>query len=416
LAEIVAGRESTDWRGTCRKGENGCWCMYACVAPNNLRYQDLPLMPLGTEGGPLRRRWSKRLASFDSAPAAGELPAPVEAAADSTMPRWPVVSIVVASYNGGDFLDRNLESLLALDYPPDRRQIVLVDDASDDGSVDRAEARFAEAIDRGELRIVRNKRSLGVPGAYNRGVRASRPEAGYVLKSDNDVLPEPDALKQLVAAAEANPRAGIVGGRIYYHEDRERLQFVGGRLDSITRGPALIGTPPELLRDPAGSPSRWMDVVNSCLALIRRRVFEHAGLFPEFYGRYEYEDYEFTFNARQLGYGALYCPRAVGYHAVSLTSDANDLTTLRLRQRARNGVIFMARCAPRGWLAGFLTYQLAKIPFDFLRHGHPPGTLISGYLEGIRRVRQGGFTTEHLPPPPAPEPRSDLHVVNASGL
>jgi len=386
LAEIVRGGESTTWRKTCREGANGCWCMYACVAPNNLRFQDLPLLPLTRKGWPLKKRWEKRIDSYAGKP-------------DTTLPQaqrptlaqsqeWPFVSMVVASYNGGDFLQETIERLLAVDYPETSRELILVDDASRDGSIEATEQRFATSLDSGALRVVRNPECLGVAGAYNRGVLEADPRVRYLLKSDNDLLIDPNALRELVRLAEANPRAGIVGGRIYYHAEPERIQFLGGNVDSPWRGPALVDTPEELAADPAGADPRYLDVINSCLSLVRREVFERAGLYPEYYGRYEYEDYELAFRARKLGFGSLYCPSAVGHHAVSLTSTANDLGGVRLRLRARNGTLFMSRHTPPSWYARFLLYHLAKIPIDVVRHGHSPWALLSGYAAGFRAARR----------------------------
>lgn len=401
FADVVRGAASERWRATCRKGENGCWCMYACVSPNNLRFQDLPLQPVGRGGAPLGRRWRRRLAELNpEAEARAVLPAPA-AARDPAPGNWPFVSAVLASYNGGEFLERTLDRLWSLAYPAERFEIVLVDDAGTDDSIARARERFAAEIETGRLRIVTNERSLGVAGAYNRGVEHSDPRAAYVLKVDNDLLADPRALAAMVRLAEANPRAGIVGGRIYFHDAPERLQFLGGNLVSALRGPTRMVPPAGLERDPVRAAPCWLDAVNSCLALVRRVVFERAGLYPEFYGRYEYEDYDFAFAARRLGFGSLYCPEAIGHHAVSLTSTANDLAAQRVRLRARNGVLFMSRFAPAGWSALFLAYHLAKIPFDALRRGHSPWALAGGYLDGLRAAR-GACPVRYLAPrPPA---------------
>ncbi|MCD4750115.1 MAG: radical SAM protein [Thermoanaerobaculales bacterium] len=55
--EIARGRLAKDWRTTCQDGENGCWCMYACVAPMNVRNQFLPLVPIFARGFPVGHRW-----------------------------------------------------------------------------------------------------------------------------------------------------------------------------------------------------------------------------------------------------------------------------------------------------------------------------------------------------------------------
>jgi radical SAM protein with 4Fe4S-binding SPASM domain len=397
LAEIIRGGSASGWRQTCREGRNGCWCMYACVAPNNVRFQDLPLLPITRGGWPLKRRWARRVASFAGERRSREATPPPVRPPDAEPREWPFVSIVVASYNGGSFLEQTLARLLELDYPQASREVVLVDDASDDGSIEAVETRFAASSASGALRIVRNARSRGVAGAYNRGVLEASPRARYLLKSDNDVLADKGALRELVRLAEANPRAGIVGGRIYYHAKPDRIQFLGGTLDSPWRGPALLSTPDELAADPAGSDPRYLDVINSCLSLVRREVFERAGLYPEFYGRYEYEDYDFAFRARKIGFGSLYCPTAEGHHAVSLTSTANDLSRVRLYLRARNATVFMSRFTPASWCVRFLAYHLAKLPLDVIRYGHSPWALLSGYAAGVRAALRRDFPNRYLP-------------------
>ena len=412
FADIVRGAESNSWRKTCREVKNGCWCMYACVAPNNLRYQDLPLRPLTRSGWPLKRRWEKRLESLGRQSRERlALPAP-NPPADHADGSVPFVSIVMASLNGGSFLTKSLGGLFALDYPTSSFEVILVDDGGSDDSIAMAEAQFAEQVAAGRLRILRNPRSLGVSGAYNRGIQAARPDAAYMMKIDNDLVPDPAALREFVRLAEANPRAGIVGGRIYYHADPERLYYLGGNLNSRSRGPSLMHTPRDLLQDPPGADPRYLDVISSCMSLVRRELFERVGLYPEFYGRYEYEDYDFAFRARQLGYGSLFCPGAAGYHAVSLTSKTNNLSKIRLRLRARNGTIFMYRFTPRSWFLTFLLYQIAKLPFDLVRHGHSPWNRLSGFVEGLRVVRSGKFPADYLPTRSATPPPDGLPMVD----
>ncbi len=377
FADIVRGGASTAWRRTCRQRENGCWCMYACVAPNNVRNMDLPLVPVGRRGWPVRRRWRRRTAALAENAA---LPEPRRPAEDPAP--WPRVAAVMASYNGGPLLVDAVRAALALDYPRDLFSLVLVDDGSSDGSVDAVREACAEALSAGTLTVVRNPRPTGVAAAYNRGVLAADPRARFYLKLDGDLLAEPGALRALVAAAAANSRAGILGGRVYLHDRPEEVHFLGGDLGRSLRGPALPLTPPDLPRDASGRP-RWLDVINSCMALIRREVFERAGLYPERYGRYEYEDYDLAFRARAVGFGSLYCPAAVGYHAVSLTSRANALGPVRARLRARNGVLFTAAHRSRRHAVAFALYHLAKAPLDALRRGDSFAGLVAGSLAGL---------------------------------
>ena len=414
FAEIVGGTAATGWRALCRAGEHGCACMYACIAPNNVKYQDFPLMPLTRGGWPLRGRWRRRLQRLEEAPVV----VPDGDTETGGAEVDPFVTVVVANYNGGEFLLRSVRALLDLDYPVARREILMVDDASTDGSLDPVREHFFRELESGALRIVVNPKNLGVAGAYNRGVREARPASDFIMKVDNDLLVEPGALRALVDQVRRHPGAGIFGGRILeYDENRgsEPIHYLGGNLVFSPTGRFRFHTPARLLAAGGGAAPRRLDVVNGCMVLVRTAVFRRVGLFPEFYGRYEYEDYDFALKAKRMGFASLYCPAAVGRHRVSLSSSTPELSRFRLRQRARNGVIFMYRFAPRVWFPLFVGYHLAKIPFDTLRKGHPPGLLLSGYLEGLRLIRRNDFPYTYLPAPEtaaAPESLVQLQTTS----
>lgn len=315
----------------------------------------------------------------------------------STKPSHPKVSLVIASLNGGRLLIDGLESVFALDYPSHRREVVVVDDGSDDGSVDAVKSVFAGRLRSSELRVIRNELPTGVPSAYNRGIRETSPDSIYVLKLDNDVVVRSDSLSALVRCAEANPTAGVFGGTVYYRSDPNRVQFVGGNLTSPIRGPAKLSFPPGFRAPEEMDAPVTVDVVNSCMALIRRRVFEVVGLFPEDYGLYEYEDYDFAFRARKHGFASMYCPHAVAYHEVSATSKDSTLSLVRARLRVRNGLLFMWRFAPKSWRLSYVVYNLAKLPADVVRGRIPLSTAVVGWIDGLRAVCGPAPSRELLP-------------------
>ena len=387
LSDIVRGPAARGWRTTCRRHENGCWCMYACVAPTNLRNQFLPLIPITRNGWPLDRQW-KKINTLVGLP-------PTEPAETTRAHRseqlisdtdWPFVSIVMATCNGGSTFLSSLATTLGLDYPKNLREVIVVNDGSSDGSIEEARARFSDAIAEGSLRFVDNDQPTGVPAAYNRGVRESRNDARFILKLDNDVTPSADALRRLVECAQANPRSGIVGGTIYFRSDPKTVQFAGAFLTSPWRGPEKLSTP--FTNNPPLDADRpyEVDLIGSCMALIRREVFERSGMFPEEYGRYEYEDYDFAFRARENGFASLYCPGAVAHHDVSATSRRNDLSDLRAQLRVRNGLLFMWRFAPRSWRASYIAYNLAKLPADVVRGRLPLVPALKGWAEGLKAI------------------------------
>ncbi len=109
--------------------------------------------------------------------------------------------VVVLNWNSAWFSRRCLAALARTEHPADRLEVVLVDNASVDGSLERLRAAFPD------VRIVRNEANLGFAEGCN---RAMRDLAGveYVALVNNDAVPEPGWLTPLVDALERDPEAG----------------------------------------------------------------------------------------------------------------------------------------------------------------------------------------------------------------
>ena len=116
----------------------------------------------------------------------------------------PTVAVIVAAYNEEAVIERRLENLLALDYPPEKLELVVTSDASTDRTHELVE-RFAPRV-----RLVVNERG-GKVAAQNRAVRETNAEV--VAFSDANATWAPDALRRLVANF-ADPEVAYVCGRL----------------------------------------------------------------------------------------------------------------------------------------------------------------------------------------------------------
>lgn len=119
----------------------------------------------------------------------------------------PTVTVVVPMYNEGPEIRRTLTSLLALDYPHAKLDIVVIDDCSSDDSY--AHASAVAATSGGRLTVLRNKHNLGKRRSINRAVMASRAE--IIVSVDSDVMVDPQAVRELVARF-VKPEIAAVGG------------------------------------------------------------------------------------------------------------------------------------------------------------------------------------------------------------
>jgi GT2 family glycosyltransferase len=213
---------------------------------------------------------------------------------------------VVVSWNSRELLLEALRSFLpAHDLT---LEVIVVDNASADGSADAIEAQFPT------VRVIRNARNLGFAGGVNQGLRAARHPLVLLLNPDTRVLA--GALGRLVDYADAHPRAGIVGPRVL-NEDGS-LQASRFRFPSLLNQALAATYLYQLLpgsrffnreryggRDVATSES--VEVVSGCCFLVRRSVLDTVGVLDEDFFMYA-EETDLCYRARQAGFEVHYAP------------------------------------------------------------------------------------------------------------
>lgn len=127
------------------------------------------------------------------------------AGAPGDPPEWPLISIVVPAFNEVNAIRRTLDALLALEYPADRRQILVVSDASTDGT-DEVVLGYA---DRG-VELLRLAERSGKTAAENAALPRLRGE--IVVNTDATIRILPQSLKPLIRVFQ-DPTIGVASGR-----------------------------------------------------------------------------------------------------------------------------------------------------------------------------------------------------------
>jgi glycosyltransferase involved in cell wall biosynthesis len=118
---------------------------------------------------------------------------------------WPTVTVTVPVYNAVSSLRATLERLLAIDYPRDKLQLLVMSDASNDGTDDIVRAFASRGVE-----LMRAPARRGKTAAENAAVAAARGE--IVVNIDATVMVPPGSLKHLVRAF-ADPTVGVASGR-----------------------------------------------------------------------------------------------------------------------------------------------------------------------------------------------------------
>jgi GT2 family glycosyltransferase len=212
------------------------------------------------------------------------------------------ISIVIVNWNGRKFLPECLESLRHQAYR--RFSIILVDNGSNDGSIDFVIHNYPE------VKTIALSKNVGFSVANNIAIKTVKTE--YVALLNNDAVAHPLWLQSLMGALESCPEAGFAASKILYYDNPEIIDRAG---DSYTRAGA------GLLRgraEPASSYNKQEWIFGACAAaaLYRTRMLRDIGLFDEDFFLL-YEDVDLSFRAQLRGYKCLYVPEAIVHHKVS---------------------------------------------------------------------------------------------------
>lgn len=253
----------------------------------------------------------------------------------------PQVDVVVVSYNSRDHLRTCVEHLSRLAGT----HVVVVDSASDDGSLDVVADLPVTRVPLGENR--------GFAYACNEGIR--RGSSDYVLLLNPDAYLDHEALDLLVESLQSDPTIGAVGPRIV--DEHGTLQF------SIRRFPRAISSfaqalflhriwpraswVDELVRDPAAytSPDA-VDWVSGACMLLRRRALEVVeGLDAGFF-LYR-EDADLCRRLQDAGYRIWFEPRATCRHIGGASYPREALLGVLVESRIRYATKHGGRLGPR---------------------------------------------------------------------
>ncbi len=183
-------------------------------------------------------------------------------------PASPVYAVVV-NWNGGEDNLASIASLLEQGIP--QEAVVFVDNGSTDGSRESVVARYPR------LRLIANEDNLGFGDGVNQGMRLALDEgAEFVFLANNDIEFPAGTLQRLLEELERDPSLGIVGPRVLYMDEPDRIWAAGGTLSFRQNLTTLIGH--KQLDRPELNRTFRVDFVPGCALLVRRAVLEQAGL------------------------------------------------------------------------------------------------------------------------------------------
>ncbi len=219
----------------------------------------------------------------------------------------PRVAVVVVNFNAGDWLARTLDALSRQTLAPTR--VLVVDNASTDGSADGLEERFPR------VEVLRLAGNVGFAAGNNLAIRAAD-DCEWVALLNPDALPAPEWLEALLRAADERPEFAFFGSRLLQADAPDVLDGIGD-----TYHVAGLAWRRGHGEQAAGRGLEAREIFSPCAAaaLYRRDAVIAAGGFDEDFFCY-FEDTDLAFRLRLAGERCLYVPDAVALHAGSVTA------------------------------------------------------------------------------------------------
>lgn len=261
-----------------------------------------------------------------------------------------LVYIILINWNGYQNTIECVESCRKLTYPNFR--ILIVDNGSTDGS----EAVLREQFP--DIELIQAGANLGFAGGNNAGIRyALEQGADFVWLLNNDTTVDADALSALVHIAEGDKTVGMIGSKIVYYDNPQRIWFAGAVLDpQRPYRPYHRG----LNEEDRGQYDVVCETgyITGCSLLARKEMIAAVGLLDDGLFLY-FEDADWSARARAAGWKQVYCSDSLVYHKVSLSIGGAASPTL-IYYTARNLLYFVKHNFPGKLMSALL--------YDFFEH------------------------------------------------
>ncbi len=226
------------------------------------------------------------------------------------------ISVILVNYNGKKYNDACIASILGSTIR-EQIQIVVVDNASTDGSLEALRETWGE---HGQVHILALDDNYGFSKANNEGIRyAMEQGTEYYLLLNNDTEIAPDAIEQMMRCGEET--GAIVVPKVLYADRRDVIWCAGGTFSPILKKTIHSG----LNQTDSGQFNRSGRCLfaNGCAILLSRRIVEKVGLLDERFFLY-YEDVEYSMRAWEKQTHIYYCAKAVVCHKVNGSTGGNE--------------------------------------------------------------------------------------------
>ncbi|MFM9908384.1 MAG: glycosyltransferase family 2 protein [Chitinophagaceae bacterium] len=246
----------------------------------------------------------------------------------------PSVSIVILNWNGRKYLDQFLPSILNTTYP--NKEIVIIDNASTDDSVNFVENKFPT------IKIIRLPVNYGFAKGYNEGLKQVK--ADYFVLLNSDVEVEPGWIEPCMELLESNKNIAVCQPKVLQYNNKTLFEYAGGCGGWLDRFgyPFAKGRIFDVCEKDEGqyneaAPVFW---ASGAAFFIRANQFHEMKGFDEYFFAHQ-EEIDLCWRLQWAGYLIYCCPQSVVYHVGGGTLPKGNSQKVFLN--FRNNLVMLAK-------------------------------------------------------------------------
>ncbi len=245
-----------------------------------------------------------------------------------------VTSVIIVSWNVRDLLRRCLQSVASQPSPVNHHgsslstvdyrlttEVIVVDNASTDGTVEMLRAEFPD------VRLIANAGNAGFTHANNQALAQSQGRYLFLLNPDTEL--RTGALQTMIDYMAVHPRVGIIGPQLFYGDgtlqsSRRRFPTLATAFLESTKLQQWFPRNRVLTRyymlDTRDDVTQQVDWINGSAMFVRREMYDQIGGFDEGFFMYS-EELDWCYRAKEAGWQIVYLPAAQVTHYEGKSSE-----------------------------------------------------------------------------------------------
>lgn len=249
----------------------------------------------------------------------------------------PAVSIIIVNWNGERFLQACIKSILKINYPKNKIEIIVIDNNSADYSVEKAKTIYSK------IRIFKNNKNEGFAKGNNIGIKLAK--FSHIVLLNNDTEVSKQWLRNLVSSLDLKNKVGGAIPKTVYYKNPEIINTAGIMLRRNRTWPMIERGINEKDHGQYNK-KELVDGFSGVSVLLHKKMLDEVGLFDEKFFMY-FEDVDLSWRAKKKGWKFMYAPSAIVYHHHSATTKKIPnlfnyyVSRNRLFVVTKNGSIFL---------------------------------------------------------------------------